>query len=418
MSPAARVLIGLAAGGLVGLALAANSSPAAQAAIAAMATVGGVFIDLIRMSALPLVVALVVASVGSTAAGGVGRAGAWAAAKAVALLLVACLGSILVAQPVLRSVAPDPGAIEAAPGDGPDPAASPGLAQWVRDLVPQNVVKAAADGAMLPVIIFAVLFGLALARVPAERRDAVVRVVEGVADTMQQLVAWILRLAPIGVFALAVPMTARLGLAAAGAVATYVALVVALTLVAIALLYPLGVVAGRMTLGGFAAYCAPAQALAFASRSSLATLPAMVQAAERAGFEPTASRVVLPLAVSVFHYGTAVAQTVGVLFLARLGGVEFSSWELATVASAVVVASSAVPGIPGGSIIAIVPVLTAAHLPLEGLGLLLAVDTIPDMVRTTANVTGAMTLTAMTRTPPTSSALPNRDSHRPRRRAV
>ena len=267
----------------------------------------------------------------------------------------------------------------------------------MRELVPQNVVKAAADGNMLPVIVFAVLFGLALARVAPVRRDGVLRVVEGIADAMQQLVAWILLLAPIGVFALAVPLTSRLGLAAGGAVLTYVALVVSLTIVAIALLYPLGIVMGRMSARAFAAYCAPAQALAFASRSSLATLPAMVLAAERAGFQPAASRVVLPLAGSVFHYGTAVAQTVGVLFLAQLAGVTLSPWALALVAFAVVLASSAVPGIPGGSIIAIVPVLAAAHLPLDGIGLLLAVDTIPDMFRTTANVTGALTLTALTR---------------------
>jgi proton glutamate symport protein len=228
----------------------------------------------------------------------------------------------------------------------------------------------------------------------------VLSVVTGVAEAMQHLVSGILRFAPIGVFALAVPLTARLGLTAAGAVVTYVALVVAITVVAMALLYPLGVVAGGMSPRAFAAYCAPAQALAFASRSSLATLPAMVQAAERAAFPPAAARVVLPLAVSVFHYGTAVAQTVGVLFLARLHGVAFSSLELASVAVAVVFASSAVPGVPGGSIIAIVPVLTAAHLPLEGIGLLLAVDAIPDMFRTAANVTGAMTLAAISRGEP------------------
>ena len=398
MTLAPRVLLGLVAGTLVGLVLPGADPAVAATVLAAATTIGNLFVDLIRMTALPLVAALVVASIGASTAGGLGRTGLRATALAVALLVAACVGTMLVAQPVLRSVEPDPGAMTGA--TGVVPATPPGLAQWFRELVPQNVVKAAADGAMLPVIIFAVLFGLALARIATPGREAVLRVAEGVAEAMQQLVAGILQLAPLGVFALAVPLASRLGLAAAGALLTYVGLVVALTVVAIALLYPLGIVVGRMPARAFAAYCAPAQALAFASRSSLATLPAMVQAAERAGFQPAASRVVLPLAVSVFHYGTAVAQTVGVLFLARLHGVVLSPWELAAVAVTVVVASSAVPGIPGGSIIAIVPALTAAHLPLDGIGLLLAVDTIPDMFRTTANVTGAMTLTALTRTGP------------------
>lgn len=393
MSLATRVLAGLLAGFGLGLALAAAPAPWTAAVVAGAAAIGGMFVDLIRMTAMPLVVSLVIAGIGAATAGGVGRAGLRATGLALALLVAASAGSLAVALPVLRTVTPDAGAVAAV---GASPAA-PSLLQWVRDLVPANVVKAAADGAMLPVIVFAVLFGLALARVRADRREAVVRVVEGVGDTMQQLVGWLLGLAPLGVFALAVPLAARLGLGGAGAVATYVVLVVALTIVATALLYPVAAVVGRLPLGRFAAYCAPAQSLAFASRSSLATLPAMVEAAERAGFPRAASRLVMPLAVSVFHYGSAVAQTVGVVFLARLAGVELTAAGLATIVVTVVVASSAVPGIPGGSIIAIVPVLSAANVPLEGIGLLLAADAVPDMFRTTANVTGAMALTAMLR---------------------
>ncbi|MEZ5294369.1 MAG: cation:dicarboxylase symporter family transporter [Vicinamibacterales bacterium] len=399
MSLATRVLVGLVCGGLLGLALAGSGAPAAATAIGAFAALGGLFVDLIRMCAMPLVAALVVASLGRAAGGGAGRAGVRAAVLAVAVLTATTAASLLVAHPLLAGVGPDPGAIAAAADRAAAPSAPPpGFWQWVRDLVPQNVAKAASDGAMLPVIVFAVLFGLAVARSAPARRDAVLGVAEGVAEAMQHLVSGVLRLAPVGVFALAVPLTARTGLATAGAVATYIVVVVALTALAIAALYPLVAALGRMPIRVFAACAWPAQAVAVASRSSLATLPVLVEAAERARFEPTAARVVLPLAVSIFHVGTAVAQTVGVLFLARLAGVALGPVDLGTVAVAVVVASSAVPGIPGGSIIAIVPVLTAAHVPLDGIGLLLAVDTIPDMVRTVANVTGAFALAAMTRT--------------------
>ncbi|MEZ5284328.1 MAG: cation:dicarboxylase symporter family transporter [Vicinamibacterales bacterium] len=121
----------------------------------------------------------------------------------------------------------------------------------------------------------------------------------------------------------------------------------------------------------------------------------MVASAERAGLPPSASRVVMPFAMAVFHFGAAIAQAVGVVFLARLFGVQLSPSQLASIVAAVVLASYAVPGIPGGSIIGMVPVLMAAGLPVDGVGILLAVDTIPDMFRTTANITGAMTLTAI-----------------------
>ena len=407
MTLALRVLVGLVAGFLLGLALSGSTSPAAATTVRILAPIGVVFVNLIRMTVIPLVVSLLIAAVGAmTSSGRLGRTGVKALLIALALLTTAATGSVLVARPIFARLSIDQGAALAlggtkmtgtlVAGTGSLETPPPAVAQWFVDLVPQNVVKAAADGAFLPLIIFAVLFGLALARVSDARRQAVLRVVEGIAEAMQRLAGWILELAPIGVFALAVPLASRLGLAAAGAVLAYIVVVVLLTIIAVALLlYPLGILAGPMSASAFAAYCAPSQAIAFASRSSLAALPAIVESAERGGLSPTAARVVLPLAVAVFHFGAAVAQTVGVIFLARLFGVTLTPPQLATIVVAVVLASFAVPGIPGGSIIAMVPVLAAANLPLEGVGILLAVDTIPDMFRTTANLTGAMTLTAI-----------------------
>jgi Na+/H+-dicarboxylate symporter len=402
-----RVLIGLVAGFLLGLALAGASSPAAATILAIVAPVGTIFLNLIRMTVVPLVVSMLIASVGSMAAAGeLGRAGARAALVAIALLTVVTVGTVIVAQPVLARIQIDQAAAMALRGPMASvstgtaaPPGTPALAQWFIDLAPQNVVKAAADGVMLPVILFSVLFGLALARVGSERRDAVLRVTQGVADAMQRLVAGILELAPIGVFALAVPLASKLGLAAAAAVLAYIVLVVTLTvLVVVFLLYPVGIIAGSMSPAAFVSFCAPAQAVAFASRSSLAALPAMVESAERAKMPPVVSRFILPLAASVFRVGGAVAQPVGVLFLARLYGVTLSPAQLASVVVTVILTTFAVPGIPGGSIIAMVPVLAAVNLPIDGIGILLAVDTIPDMFRTTGNVTGSMALAAVLRT--------------------
>jgi len=406
VSLATRVLIGLIGGFLVGLALAGASSPAAATLLAIVTPVGTIFINLIRMTVIPLVASMVVASIGSMAASGtLGRVGTRAAAMAVALVAIAAVTSVFVAEPLFARVHIDQnaamalrGPVAAAPtGTAASPGPAP-LVQLLIDLVPQNVAKAAADGAILPVIVFSVLFGIALAGVTAERRDAVLRVVQGVADAMQRLVAAILVLAPAGVFALAVPLAAKLGLAAAGAVVAYIVLVVTLTiLVGVFLLYPVGIIGGAMSPRAFISYCAPAQAVAFASRSSLAALPAMVESAERAGLPAVASRLILPLAASVSRVGAAVAQPVGVLFLARLYDVTLSTAQLTSMVFTVILTTFSVAGGPGGSIIAMVPVLAAVNLPIEGIGILLAVDTIPDMFRTTENVTGSLTIAAVLR---------------------
>ena len=405
MSLTNRVLLGLVTGFGLGLALAGSSSPAVSTLLAVMAPVGTIFINLIRMTVIPLVASMLIASVGSLASSGaLGRAGVRAAVLAVVMLALTSTATVLIATPALARIHIDQGAALALRGPVTAPAAagasspSPAVAQWFIDLVSPNVIKAAADGAMLPVIVFSVLFGVALAGVAAERRDAVLRVMQGIADTMQRLVSGILDLAPFGVFALAVPLASKLGLAAAGAVIAYIVLVVLLTILAAGvLLYPVGIIVGGMSPRDFASFCTPAQAVAFASRSSLAALPAMVESGERANLPPVVARFILPLAASVFRVGAAVAMPVGVLFLARLYGTTLSPAQLASVVFTVVLSSFAVPGVPGGSIIAMVPVLAAVNLPVDGIGILLAVDTIPDMFRTTANVTGSLTLAAVLR---------------------
>src|SRR5258707_15639819 len=129
----------------------------------------------------------------------------------------------------------------------------------------------------------------------------------------------------------------------------------------------------------------------------MAVLPSMVESAQRAKMPPVIAGFILPVAASVFRVGGAVAMPVGVLFVARLYGVPLTTTQLASIAFTSVLSSFTVPGIPGGSIIALVPVLAAVNLPIEGIGILLAVDTIPDMFRTTGNATGMLALSAALR---------------------
>jgi Na+/H+-dicarboxylate symporter len=403
MSLTVRVLLGLVAGLVVGFAV--NASPDLQGIVPWIEPLGSIFINAIRMTVVPLVVAsLVVGVAGATDARAIGRVGWRALVLFVALVLTGAVFGAIVAQPILARMI-DPGTAGSITGGASDLAGAaqegaqrlPTFAQWVIDLVPSNPIRAAADGAMLPLIVFSLLFGVALLRLDADRRRPIIGFFEGVAEAMLVLVRWVLVLAPIGVFALAVPLAARMGLAAAGALAGFIILVSAMSVAFMALvLYPAASALGRVPLGTFARAIAPSQAVAFSSRSSLAALPAMIEAAEtRLGFPPEISRFLLPLSASTFRAGSGVGLTVSVLFVARLYGVDLSVAQIATVIATVVLTSFSVPGIPNGSIIAMVPILVAAGIPVEGIGILLSIDTIPDMFRTTTNVTGHMTAAAI-----------------------
>src|SRR5262245_31695451 len=216
MSLTVRVLLALVAGFLLGLLLVEVSPRAAELAGQILAPVGAIFVNLIRMTAIPLVASMLVASLGAMSApGGLTRVTLQAALISVVLVALASASSLLVAAPVLAQIvdADAAASLRAAVGsaEAPPGAQAPSVAQWLVDLVPQNVVRAAADGAMLPVILFAVIFGLALGQVVEERRASVLKVAEGIVEAMQRMVGWILQLAPVGVFALAVPLSARFG---------------------------------------------------------------------------------------------------------------------------------------------------------------------------------------------------------------
>lgn len=402
---AAQVLIGLVAGFAVGLMLAGRDGGFARGTLAAAETVGALFVAAIRMTVVPLVVAsLAVAVAGAGDPRAIGALGARALGLFVLVLSAAAVLAVVAAPPllrvaalgaevseVLRASATGSAAVESAAASA---RSLPGFGRWLVELVPANVFRAAADGAMLPLIVFAVAFGVALGRVARERGATVLRFFEGVADAMLLLVRWLLALAPLGVFALAIPLVAVAGGAAARALVAYIAVVSALTvLFALVVLYPLAVVGGRVAPATFARAALPAQAVAFGSRSSLAALPAMIEGARTwLDLPPAVTGFLLPVGAAAFRAGSAVFQAVAVIFAAQVYGVALTATQLATVALTTVVTTFSIPGIPGGSVLVLVPILAAVGVPESAIGLLLGIDVIPDMFRTTANVTGTMSV--------------------------
>jgi Na+/H+-dicarboxylate symporter len=391
---------GLALGLAVGISLDAVSHTAASHAVSVAEPVGALWVNGIRMTVIPLVVSMLVVGIAAPdATRGVGRMGIHAAIFFIVTLAAVALFTTFVTPPLFTLLRLDPAAITAlrASAASTDPAPTlPSLADWIVSLVPANPVRAAVDGALLPLLFFTVTFSYAVSRVAPERRDAVVEVFRGVADAVMVLVGWVLAVAPLGIFALALTLGVFLGAAALGALGFYVGVVIALHIVVTAALYPLATIGGHIGVRRFARAALPAQVVAFSSRSSFAALPAMLEGATRELRLPQrVSAFVLPLAVSTYRLTSPIYWPVGAMFIARLYGIEFGFPQVATMAFAAVVLTASAPGIPSGGLFIQAPLYATLGLPVEGLAILIAVDAIPDMFKTTLNVTGQMAAAAV-----------------------
>lgn len=398
-----RVLVALGAAVAGGIAIGALGNDGLLRAADSIAPIGTLWVNAIRMTVIPLVVSLVITGVASaTDVTSIGRLGG----RTVIVFLLLLAGVALVVMPIAPSLfallpqvgvarpALPAGAVEAAGQLTSGPGQT--FAGWLTSLIPSNPVAAAANGQMVQLVLFALLLALAIARSSAATRSTLVGFFQATGDAMLVLVRWIVLVAPVGIFALVLPLAARAGTSFVGAIGFYIVAYAAASLTVTALLYPVVAIFARIPVRTFARAALPSQLIAFSSSSSVASLPALVESAELGlGLSPRVTGFVLPIAVSMFKLASPVSWTVGAYFIGWFYGVPLHAAQLVTIAFAAIFLAFAAPGVPRGAFLMLTPLFLAIGLPAEGIGILIAVDAIPDTCATVLNVTGDLAAVAL-----------------------
>ena len=393
MSQATRILLALVLGLALGLISARAGGAWVENAVAIAEPVGGLWLNALRMTIVPLVVSLLITGIAASAAAARASRLAGRAIVLFILLLWASSGFAMLLTPLLLDLwplAPDAAAAlrgALATTDGATQA--PGLADFLSSILPSNPVAAAAEDAILPLILFTIIFAFALSRLPAEPRALLNGFFRAVADVMLVMVGWILWVGPIGVLALAYVVGVRAGGAAFGALLHYVIILSVVGIVVWLLSFLMGAFGGRMSLPAFVRALGPTQAVAISTQSSLASLPAMLRSAERIGVPVQASGLVLPLAVAMFRITGPAMNLAVVIYIAHVFGITLGPAQIAAGVAAAAITTMGAAGIPGQAsfVTSIAPICIAMGVPLEPLALLIAVETIPDIFRTMGNVT-------------------------------
>ena len=275
-----------------------------------------------------------------------------------------------------------------------------GPLNFLTDFVPNNFISAAGDNSrILQVIFFAIFFGLATLSLPAEKTASVVQFFDSLNDIILRMVDYIILIAPIGVAALMAGLIADFGgdTSIFSALGAYAATVTVALFILMLGFYPLLVrLFTSISFKKFLRSMYPVQLFGFTTSSSAATLPVTLETAERdLGISTEVSSFVLPIGVTINMDGTSCYQTIAILFIAQVLGVDLSFADLMVIVGMTVVSSIGTPGIPGGSFVILTMVLGAVGIPAEGLALILGIDRPLDMLRTSVNVTGDATVAAI-----------------------
>jgi proton glutamate symport protein len=395
MRNALIILASLILGVLCGIALAGKTPWLVESA----GLIGTMWLNALRMTIVPLVVSLLIVGVAQAAA--MARAGRMTT-RAIIIMMVILWASAAMAAiftPALLAIFPIPveagNALRAALATAAPPGEVPPFTDFLRAIIPSNPVAAAANDAILPLIIFTLAFAFALTRLPEKKRVTLADFFSAISDTMLILIKWILALAPLGVFALSLVVGAKAGAEAFGALVHYVLIVAAAGTVMWIASFPMAIIGGGKGLLTFFRASMPAQAVAISTQSSLASLPAMVAGVKSMGVGERSADVVLPISVALFRATGPCMNLAVAIYVAHLMNIPLSPTALAIGVVAAAITTLGAVSLPGAVsfITSVAPINIAMGIPVEPLVLLLAIEAFPDIMRTLGNVTMDMAVT-------------------------
>jgi Na+/H+-dicarboxylate symporter len=382
--------------GIVAGSLSAGLTPPLHSAVVGTAGfIGTLWLNALKMTVIPLVVALLVVGIAKSAeaahAGRVaGRSVLWIVIICTASAIFGTVMILLLTQlfPLPRETAA--GLQTALTGiESKTPASLPGIAEFFKGVIPDNVVSAAANGDILPLVVFSVLFALALGFISETGRRSIVTFFEAVGDALLVVITWVLWVAPLGVFSLALVVGSAAGGAAFAGLGHYIVLISIVGILVTLAAYPLAIFLGRIPPGEFVRAMIPPQAVAISTRSSLATLPAMLETTRVLRMREEVADVALPIAVALFR-ATGPAMNVAVPFyIAHWLGLQPTLAQIIAATAVGAVMSYGAVSLPGEVtyISSIAPIALALGVPIAPLALLVAVEMVPDIFRTVGNTT-------------------------------
>lgn len=381
------IALGLFLGLAVGLGAAATDNPLLHAIARESAPLGKLFINAIKMIVIPLVVSVIFASIARL--GDVRKLG-----KIGGMTLIFYWVTLILA--IVIGMAVTTFGLRFAPKiDMPQVNAAPipklqSITDFIVSLIPPNPFAAAADGAILPLIVFTALFAAAAGTLAEERRNRMIAAAEDVSETLIKLVWWILYTAPIGIFGLIAPATALLGWGLIQSLGVFIICVFIALIIFVALVFiPLLVFGAKMNFMRFFKGTMGAASVAFSTTSTAAAIPvSLEESTKNLGVSATIADLLIPLGASMYRPGSALFQGAAIVFLAHIYNVPVAIGAAGAVVFATFLVSLTVAPVPSSSVVTMAPALDAIGVPVAGLALILGIDRIPDMMRSCVNVLG------------------------------
>mgnify|MGYP000222043541 FL=1 len=391
MNLSIQILIALILSVVAGLAAGLESLPFINQWIA---PIGTIFINLIKMMIVPVVFCSLI--VGVTSLGGDGKKLGRISIKTIALYMVTTAVAIVIGLAVAGVIHPGVG-LEIAGKAAPKVKEAPTLMQVLVNMVPTNPIASMAKADILPVIIFALFVGVGITQVGGNRTNPLINFFDAAAEVCYRIIAMIMRFAPIGVFALLLPVVCKNGPKVLLPLLSVIACsAIGSTLHCVLVYSSLASVGGGISPLKFFRGMSEAMMLAFTTCSSAGTLPVnMKNAQEKLGLSREITSFVLPLGATINMDGTAIYMGICSLFIANVFGINLTSSDMLMIIFTGTLASIGTAGVPGAGLIMLAMVLQAVQLPLEGLALVAGIDRVLDMFRTTVNITGDVAVAAV-----------------------